>query len=104
MDLVRFATGRRIEVVLVCPAARMQLKEVETHVRWPGEARVLPLSVYAERVPRLADLERSYRDLWKCYLFADTSDAALLGKVQEIAIGELSPAQNVYRIEDANRP
>jgi HD superfamily phosphohydrolase len=100
-DLVRFATGRRIEIVLYCPAARMQLKEVETHVRWPGEKGVLPLSAYADRVPRLADLERSYRDLWKFYVFADTDDAALLSKIQEIAIAELSPANNVYRIEDA---
>jgi len=102
-DLARFATGRKVEVVLYCPAARMQLKEVETHVRWPGEGRVLPLSAYADRVPRLADLERSYRDLWKFYVFADTADPALLARVQEIAMAELSPAKNVYRIECVNR-
>ena len=101
-DLVRFATGARIEVVLYCPAARMQLKEAETHVRWPGEKGVLPLSVYADRVPRLADLERSYRDLWKFYVLADTHDADLLAKVQAIAMQELFPATNVYRIEGAN--
>ncbi len=101
-DLVRFATGRRVEVVLYCPAARMQLKEVETHVRWPGEPGVRPLADYADRVPRLADLERSYRDLWKFYVLADCADPALLAKVAEIAMGELSPAKNVYRIEGAN--
>lgn len=99
-DLARFATGREIEVILYCPAARMQLKEAETHVRWPGEADVRPLSAFAERVPRLADLERSYRDLWKFYVFADTSDPDQLRKVQEIALGEFPDARNVYRIED----
>lgn len=100
-DLVRFATGRELEVVLYCPAASMQLKEVHTHVRWPGESEVRPLSEYAEAVPRLADLERSYRDLWKFYVFADTDDPALLQKVQDVASTELSPAKNVYRIESA---
>ena len=100
-DLARFATGQEIEIVLYCPAARMQLKEVETHVRWPGEAELLPLSSYADRVPRLGDLERSYRDLWKFYVFADTTDVAQLRKVQDIATQELAPARNVYRIEDA---
>jgi HD superfamily phosphohydrolase len=100
-DLVRFATGRTVEVMLHCPAARMQLKEAETHVRWPGAAEVRPLSDFAERVPRLADLERAYRDLWKFYVFADTSENALLAKVQEVAIGEFPGARNVYRIEHA---
>jgi hypothetical protein len=98
---VRFATGRTVEVMLHCPAARMQLKEAETHVRWPGAAEVRPLSDFAERVPRLADLERAYRDLWKFYVFADTSENALLAKVQEVAIGEFPGARNVYRIEHA---
>ncbi len=97
-DLVRFATGQDVEVVLYCPAKRMQLKEAETHVRWPGEDGVQPLSRFAERVPRLADLERSYRDLWKFYVLADTSDRALLAKVQEIALQEFPGATNVYRV------
>ncbi len=100
-DLVRFATGQQVEVLLHCPAARMQLKEARTHVRWPGESSVRPLSDHAERVPRLADLERAYRDLWKFYVFADTSDPLLLRKVQEVALGEFPGATNVYRIEDA---
>ncbi len=100
-DLVRFATGQRVEVMLHCPAARMQLKEARTHARWPGESTVRPLSDLAERVPRLADLERAYRDLWKFYVFVDTSDPALLRKVQELALGEFPGAKNAYRIEDA---
>jgi HD superfamily phosphohydrolase len=95
-DLVRFATGRTVDVIVYCPAQRMQLKEARMHVRWPGVADVQPLSSFAARVPRLADLERSYRDLWKFYVFADTSDVELLGKVQEIAKQEFSGATNVY--------
>ena len=98
-DLVRFATGKQVEVVLYCPAAAMQLKEAQTHVRWPRERDLRPLSHYADRVPRLADLERSYRNLWKFYVFADSSDPAVLAKVQEVALGEISGAKNVYRIE-----
>lgn len=100
-DHVRFATGKTVEVILHCPAARMQLKEVETHVRWPGEREVRPLSQFAERVPRLADLERSYRDLWKFYVFTDATDTELLRKVQEIAMAEFPGVKNAYRIEDA---
>jgi len=100
-DLVRFATGREVEVIVYCPAARMQLKEVETHVRWPGEGGVRPLADFAARVPRLADLERSYRDLWKFYVFADAAEPKLLRRVQEIACAEFPGATNVYRIEGA---
>jgi len=97
-DLVRFATGRSIEVMFYCPAARMQLKEAQTHVRWPGDPAVRPLSELAARVPRLADLERSYRDLWKFYVFADTDDPVLLRKVQEVAMQEFPGASNVYDV------
>ncbi len=100
-DLVHFGTGKRVEVMLHCPAAKMQLKEARTHVRWPGENRVRPLSDFADRVPRLGDLERAYRDLWKFYVFADSSDPSLLRKVQEVALGEFPGAKNVYRIEGA---
>jgi len=101
-DLVRFATGQAPRVMIYCPAARMQLKEAQTHVRWPGEERVRPLSDFADRIPRLKDLERSYRSLWKFYVFADTDDPDLLAKVQEVALDQFSEdfpgARNVYRI------
>jgi hypothetical protein len=95
-DLVRFASGKHIEVIVYCPAQKMQLKEARMHVRWPGESSVQPLSSFSARVPRLADLERSYRDLWKFYVFADTSDPKLLTKVQDAARQEFSEATNVY--------
>lgn len=95
-DLVRFATGQQIDVIVYCPARRMQLKEARIHVRWPGEDELRPLGAYADRVPRLRDLERSYRDLWKLYVFADTRDPRLLGKVSEVAQVELAGAVNAY--------
>jgi HD superfamily phosphohydrolase len=95
-DLVRFATGREVDLIVYCPAKRMQLKEARTHVRWPGEREIRPLSHFAESIPRLADLERSYRDLWKFYVFADTDDPALLAKVREIASDEFAEATNAY--------
>ena len=98
---VRAATGKGVEIVLYCPAADMQLKEAHTHVRWPGEERLRPLSEYADRVPRLADLERSYKNLWKFYVFADASEPALLRDVQRAALARVPGARNVYRIEAA---
>jgi HD superfamily phosphohydrolase len=95
-DLVRFATGKSVEVIVYCPAQRMQLKEARMHVRWPGAATVEPLATYADRVPRLADLERSYRDLWKFYVFADTTDPELLAKIREVAEQEFREATNAY--------
>jgi hypothetical protein len=79
----------------------MQLKEARTHVRWPGESEVRPLTELAERVPRLADLERAYRDLWKFYVFADASEPEVLRKLQELALAEFPGARNAYRIEGA---
>jgi len=95
-DLARFAAGRDVRVIVYCPAQHMQLKEARTHVRWPGIAGVHPLADFAARVPRLSDLERSYRDLWKLYVFADTRDEAVLAKVRAIAQSELCEATNAY--------
>ena len=85
---MRFATGAKVEIIVYCPAAHMQLKEVQTHVRWPSESTVRPLSDHASTVPRLADLERSYRDLWKFYVFADASEPRLLRRADEVALVE----------------
>ena len=95
-------TGSDVEIILYCPAATMQLKEVHTHVRWPGEQRVRPLSEFSDRVRRLTDLERSYRDLWKFYVFVDTDDPNQLRIIQDVVSEEIPEANNVYRIEDAN--
>ncbi len=97
-DLVRFGTGRAVDVIVYCPAARMQLKEAATHVLWPGQVTPRPLFEYATKVPRLADLERSYRDLWKFYVFADSDDPTVLAAVQRAAADEFS-AHNAYQVE-----
>jgi HD superfamily phosphohydrolase len=94
-DLVRFATGRTVDVIVYCPARAMQLKEARMHVRWPGVPSVAPLSQFQDRVRRLADLEASYRNLWKFYVFAD-APADVLPQVAEIAAAELAPAVNAY--------
>jgi hypothetical protein len=76
----------------------MQLKEAFTHVRWPGAEGIRPLAEFSDRVPRLADLEQSYRNLWKFYVFADSDDPAVLARVAEIAQGEFPEARNVYAV------
>ena len=95
-DLVRFATGRPVSVIVYCPAKRMQLKEARIHVRWPGIPGIHPLSEHSERVPRLGDLEQSYRNLWKFYVFADATDPARLAKVAQVAQQEFGRATNAY--------
>lgn len=98
-ELVRFATGKEVEVIVYCPAKSMQLKEARMHVRWPGVPGVRPLSEHSARVPRLADLERGYRDLWKFYVYADAGDEAVLQKVQEVARAEFAEAKNAYEVK-----
>jgi hypothetical protein len=83
-------------VVLYCPARKMQLKEAATHVRFPG-TEILPMSRFADRIPRLADLERAYRDLWKLYVLAGTDDPRVLTRIGEIVAELLPEASNVYR-------
>jgi len=84
-------------IQLYCPARRMQLKEAATHVRFPGADAVAPLAKFADRVPRLGDLEKSYRDLWKLYVFAGSEEPAVLAKIAEIVAALLPKATNVYR-------
>lgn len=92
-------TGREVLVLLYCPARRMQLQEARIHVRWPGETRVRPLRDYADRVPRLGDLERSYRDLWKFYAFAIPPDPRVLPAVQRVVLEALPGATNTFRLD-----
>ncbi|MFT7668941.1 MAG: HD superfamily phosphohydrolase [Planctomycetota bacterium] len=95
-DMVRLGTGQAVKLMVYCPAQRMQLKEARTHVRWPGEEELKPLSHFSEHIPRLADLERSYRNLWKFYLFADTDDPSLLAQIRAVAEKEFAEATNAY--------
>jgi HD superfamily phosphohydrolase len=97
-ERVSAATGRPAPlVVLYCPARKMQLKEAQTHVRLPDEAHVVPLARARHHIPRLVDLERSYRDLWKLYVLAGSEEVEDLRAVAS-AVAELLPeATNVYR-------
>lgn len=97
-DAVHFATGKRIHVIVYCPAQHMQLKEARIHVRWPGESQVLPLAHFGDRVPRLADLENSYRNLWKFYVLCSDADPEVLRQVQAVAQAEFQGARNVYAL------
>ncbi|MEZ5979258.1 MAG: HD domain-containing protein [Planctomycetota bacterium] len=97
-EAASFATGKDVDVIVYCPAARMQLKEAATHVLWPGESEPKPLGLFADRVPRLVDLENAYRNLWKFYVLADSDDPRVLAKVQEIALEEFRGAKNAYRV------
>ena len=63
-----------------------------------GSAHARALSEFASQVPRLADLERSYRALWKFYVLADTSDPELLQEVQKAALAEFSESRNAYSV------
>ena len=97
-ETVHFALGKKVRVIVYCPAKEMQLKEARIHVRWPGVEGVRPLSDFSDKVPRLGDLERSYRDLWKFYVLCDSGDPDVLAKVQEIAAAEFPGVRNVYSL------
>lgn len=101
-DLARFATGAEFDLIVYCPAKRMQLKEARIHVRWPKEEGLRPLSDFSDRVPRLSDLEQSYRNLWKFYVFGDIADPRSLARVQEIAREEFGGAIDAYHPSGRN--
>ena len=82
--------GRDVDIVMYCPAKRMQLKEARTLVRFPGTGGVLaPLETYADQVPRLRDLGESYPRLWKLYVFTSEPDVAARRKLQEVCLAHL---------------
>lgn len=82
--------GRDLDVILYCPARRMQLKEARTLVRFPGTGGELaPLVDYAERVPRLRDLEGAYPRMWKLYVFTTEPDREVRRRLQQICLAHL---------------
>jgi len=96
-DAVERATGKRdLEIILYCPRRSMQLKEAKLHVKWPGSAGVRPLSDFAAQTPRLKDLEESYKNLWKFYVFVASDEPAVLEKVREVCKLEFPAAVNTY--------
>lgn len=89
--------GRKVEVLFYCPARKMQLKEARLHVRFPGVSGVRPLSEFEDRIPRLKDLEASYKNLWKFYVLSSETEPAAIRAVQGVLAAELRDAVNVYR-------
>ncbi|MFQ5504765.1 MAG: HD domain-containing protein, partial [Planctomycetota bacterium] len=87
-------------VLLYCPGRRMQLKEVETCVRFPGAAVPMPLSRFRERLPRIADLESSYLRLWRFYVFTTAGDAERRSFLQERVREAMPGAVDGYRIRE----
>jgi HD superfamily phosphohydrolase len=84
------AFGQRVDVMLYCPARRMQLKEVKTLVRFPGAGGALrPLDAFAGEIPRLRDLADSYPRLWKLYVFTSLVDRAARRQLQQMCLDAL---------------
>ncbi len=82
--------GQDIDVILYCPARRMQLKEAKTLVRFPGSGeRTLPLDAFADQIPRLRDLAESYPRMWKLYVFTSLEDKALRRRLQTMCLEAL---------------
>jgi HD superfamily phosphohydrolase len=82
--------GRDLDVVMYCPARRMQLKEARTLVRFPGtEGAIEPLETYVDSVPRLRDLRDSYPRLWKLYVFTSEPDLEARRRLQQICLERL---------------
>lgn len=94
--------GREIDVIMYCPARRMQLKEARTLVRIPEadgstEIGTVPMSDFAGRIPRLVDLQASYLRLWKLYVFTSETDPAVRRRLQELCLESLpSCCHNAY--------
>ncbi|MFY9340965.1 MAG: HD domain-containing protein [Planctomycetota bacterium] len=86
----KHAFGQDLDVILYCPARRMQLKEVKTLVRFPGAGdRTLPLDSFAEQIPRLRDLAESYPRMWRLYVFTSAEDKALRKRLQAMCLEAL---------------
>ncbi len=82
--------GRDMDVIMYCPARRMQLKEARTLVRMPGVGRrTVPMSDFASEIPRLNDLQESYLRLWKLYVLTSEPDRALRQRLQKLCLERL---------------
>lgn len=94
---LRRRTGRDVPVMLYCPAGHMQLKQAKILVQWPGRSGLAPLREFAEEVPRVADLERSYARMWKFYVHALTDEISDLMAAQRLCAERFPAAVNVMQ-------
>ena len=91
--------GRDIDVIMYCPARNMQLKEARTLVRMPEcRERLRPLSEFTDEVPRLGDLQDSYRRLWRLYIFTSETDVDARRSLQGICAAHLPGCVNALRL------
>ncbi len=89
-ERARAVLGLDLDVILYCPARAMQLKEARTLVRLPGSGdRIVPLSDFADQLPRLRDLEASYPRLWKLYVLTSARELPVRRKLQELCMEAL---------------
>lgn len=88
--LAREELGIETDLIMYCPARRMQLKEARTLVRMPGtDGEPRPLLEYAEELPGMAHLQRSYLRLWKLYVFCSTPEPAQRKQLAELCLARL---------------
>jgi HD superfamily phosphohydrolase len=94
--------GRRIPVMLYCPAGHMQLKQAKLLVHWPGTSGLSSLSDHADKAPRLADLEASYPRMWKFYVHVLSDDLEELKAASALCDEVFPQAVNVLQPESGN--
>ena len=84
------AFGRQMDVILYCPARKMQLVEARTLVRLPAtRGAIQPLSDFADELPRIRQLEQSYLRLWKLYVFTSEADRDVRRRLQAMCLESL---------------
>jgi len=101
-DQLEQRCGRRIPVMLYCPAGHMQLKQAKMLVHWPGTEGLSSLSDYAEQAPRLKDLEQAYPRMWKFYVHVLSDDPKELAAAGQLCAEVFPAAQNVLAPERGN--
>ena len=87
--------GTGESLILYCPRKTMQLKETSMLVKMPKQ-ELKTLSSLASRFPRVKDLENSYMDLWKLYLFCISNNPMSLDKARQIGEKLLPDLKNAY--------
>ncbi len=90
--------GGNHAVILYCPRRTMQLKETSMLVKMPRSHDLKTLSSLSSEFPRIKDLENSYANLWKLYLFCTSRDEKVLEKAGKIGLQMLPGARNAYSV------
>lgn len=94
--------GRRVPVMLYCPAGHMQLKQAKLLVHWPGTEGLSSLSDYSAEAPRLKDLEQAYPRMWKFYAHVLSDDPRELEAARRLCEEVFPQAVNVLQPESGN--